>query len=126
MAAISEYARERERQRNKEIYAWYKNHGICPKCKKTWAAPGKVYCEACLVIKAAETMKYGGEYNARKCKERRERLKSKGLCVVCAKPAETGKVLCEKCARRNAEAQQVRKMKRRIERENRKELEAIR
>ena len=118
MAAVSEYARKRERERNREIYAWYKEHGICPRCKRTWAAPGRVCCEECLKEKRIETMKFGGEYNARKCKERRERLKAQGLCVRCAKKAEPGKVLCTKCARKNLEAQQVRLMRRRIARES--------
>lgn len=68
-------------------------------------------------------MKYGGEYNARKCKERRERLKEQGLCVRCARPAVEGRVLCAECARKNPEAQQVRKMKKRIARENAKEVQ---
>lgn len=121
MAAVTEYAKAKERLRNRENYNWYKSKGICPKCKKTWADPGHVYCRKCLDIKAAETMKFGGEYNARKCKERRERLKEQGLCTCCAKKAVPGKVLCEKCARRNAEAQQVRNMKKRIARENARE-----
>lgn len=123
MAAISEMAKENQRNRNKENYRWYKAGGICPKCKKAWAAPGRVFCEPCLKQKKAETMKFGGEYNARKCKERRERLKEQGLCVRCARPAVEGKVLCAECARKNAEAQQVRKMKKRIERENAKEVQ---
>ena len=122
MAAVSDYARTKERLRNRENYRWYKEHGICPKCKKEYAAPGRVFCEKCLKIKAADAMKYGSEYNAMKCKERRERLKAKGLCVSCGKPAVEGKVLCVNCARRNAEAQQVRKMKKRISRKKEKEI----
>lgn len=118
MAAVTEYAKEKERLRNREIYNWYKSKGICPNCKTEWAAPGRVFCGACLRIKAAKMKQYGSEYNARKCKERRERLKENGLCVCCAKPAVQGKVLCAKCARRNAEAQQVRKMRKRIAKEN--------
>lgn len=122
MAAVSEYARKKQRQDNRDIYNWYKERNICPKCKKTWAAAGHVYCENCLKRKAAEWKKYSGEYNARKCKERRDALKAKGLCVVCAKPAVPGRVLCKTCARKNLESQQVRKMKQRIARENANEL----
>lgn len=122
MSAVSEYAKAKERLRNKEIYNWYKAKGICPKCKTAWAEPGRVYCRPCLDVKLAKTMKYGSEYNAQKCKERRERLKEKGLCVRCGKPAVKNRVLCSKCAQKNAEAQQVRKMKKRIARENEKEI----
>ena len=123
MAAISERAKANGRKRNKENYRWYKEAGICPRCKVEWAAPGRVFCEACLKIKTIETMRFGGEYNARKCKERRERLKEKGLCVRCAKPAVEGRVLCETCARRNAETQQAIRVRNRIARENAKEVQ---
>lgn len=121
MAAVSEYAKKKHRLQNKGIYNWYKGKGICPKCKTAWAEPGHVYCKACLDVKVAQSVKFRGEYNAQKCKERRERLKEKGLCVRCGKPAVKDRVLCAKCARKNAEAQQVRKMKKRIARENEKE-----
>ena len=118
MAAISEYAKAKQRRDNRDIYNWYKERNICPKCKKTWAAAGHVYCESCLKVKTAEWKKYSGEYNARKCKERREALKAKGLCVRCAKPAVPGRVLCAKCAKKNLDAQQVRAIKKRIAMEN--------
>ena len=117
MAAISEYARKRERQRNKDIYNWYKSKGICPRCKTQYAAPGRVHCEKCIVENRARVRKFFGEYNATKCKERRERLKAQGLCVCCGKPAVESRVLCVKCARRNAEAQQVKRIKNKIARE---------
>ena len=120
MSAVSERAKANERKRNRENYEWYKAHGICPKCKNAWAAPGRVFCEPCLKQKLTETMRFGGEYNARKCKERRERLKEKGLCVRCARPAVEGKVLCASCARRNAETQQAARIRKRIEKENAK------
>jgi predicted amidophosphoribosyltransferase len=123
MSAISKQAVANHRKAERESYAWYKSKGICPKCRKEWAAPGRVFCPDCLKKKRDETMKYGGEYNARKCKERRERLKEQGLCVRCARPAVEGRVLCAECARKNSEAQQVRKMKKRIARENAKEVQ---
>lgn len=122
MAAVSKRAKANEKKRNRENYEWYKSNGICPKCKTAWAAPGRVFCEPCLKLKAIETMKFGGEYNARKCKERRERLKAKGLCVRCARPAVKGRVLCAECARRNAETQQAIRVRKRIARENAKEV----
>lgn len=125
MSALSEKAREYARQQNRETYYWYKSKGICPMCKVMMAAPGRVYCEACLKIKAKRAQKYGGEYNKQKCKEFRERQKAKGLCVYCARPAVEGRVLCAACARKNSEAQQVRKMRKRIARENAKEVREL-
>lgn len=121
MAAKSEYARAHERQQNRDIYNWYKSRGICPKCKEKHGAPGHVYCEDCLTVKREEMQKYLGAYNAAKCKERRERLKAKGLCMRCGKPAVKDRVLCASCARKNSEAQQVRKMKKCLEREAQEE-----
>lgn len=121
MAAKSEYARAHERQQNRDIYNWYKSRGICPRCKVKHGAPGGVYCEDCLAVKRKEMQKYFGDYNAGKCKERRERLKAEGLCVCCGKPAVKDRVLCASCARKNSEAQQVRKMKKRLEREAQEE-----
>lgn len=125
MAALSEKAREYARKANRETYYWYKSKGICPKCKTQMAAPGRVYCESCLKKKAERCKKYGGEYNKRKCKEFRERQKANGMCVYCARPAVEGRVLCEVCARKNSESQQVRKMRKRIARENAKEVSQL-
>lgn len=117
MPAKSEEAKANVRRQNRENYAWYKSKGICPKCRKEWASPERVFCAKCLKKKCADTMKHGSEHNAQKCKERRERLKAQGLCVSCGKPAVKGRSLCAACARRNSEAQQVRKMKKRLQRE---------
>jgi len=117
MPAVSEYAKEKHRQQGREDYAWYKAGGMCPKCKKRYGAPGHVYCEKCLAVKRREQEKFRGAYNAAHCKERRERLKALGLCVRCGKPAVKDRVLCVSCARKNSEAQQVRKMKKRLEKE---------
>jgi len=119
MPAKSEYAKANDRKANRELYHWYKSRGICPKCKKMPGVPGGVYCEDCLAVKREASKRFLGEYNAGKCRERRERLKAAGLCVSCGKPAVKDRVLCAACARRNAEAQQVRKMKKRLEREAR-------
>lgn len=119
MAAVSEETRARKRQADREAYQWYKSHGICPKCKREWSRPGRVFCEACAKVKQKSTQKY---CTAASCKARRERLKAQGLCVNCTRQAVPGRVLCAECARKNSEAQQVRKMRRRLAREAEKEL----
>lgn len=114
MSAVSEWARTNQRQRNRESYKWYKDRGICPQCKKMYCRPGKVYCDECGKKRRKAT---AARDNSAYCKERREKLKAQGLCVSCGKLAVKGRVLCAACARRNAEAQQVRKMKKRLARE---------
>lgn len=115
---VSREARDRQNAHSRELYQWYKAHGICPKCKTEWAAPGRVFCLDCLKKKRAEIMKNGSDYNMQKCRERREKLKAQGLCVSCGKKAVEGRVLCQVCARRNNEAQQVRYIKKRLHRED--------
>jgi hypothetical protein len=100
----AEYQKARDRQRSRDEYDWYKSHGICPRCRVKHGAPGGVYCEDCLVVKRKEMQKYFGDYNAAKCKERRERLKENGLCVYCSKPAVPNRVLCASCAQKNIES----------------------
>lgn len=117
MAAVSEYARERQRAANRELYHAYTSRGICPRCKTEWGAAGHVYCTACLKVHREYNDRYDSEYKKQKCRERRERLKAQGLCVSCGKKAVEGRVLCAKCARRNSEAQQVRKMRKRLQKE---------
>ena len=118
MPAISPKAKANQRKRSRESYAWYKSKGICPRCKTAWCDAGKVYCPDC-AKKNYDALKRLGS-NSQRCKDRRERLKAQGLCVNCGNPAVKGRVLCSICARKNSEAQQVRKMKQRIEREAQK------
>ena len=114
MAAVSEQAKANARERCRESYEWYKARGIGPQCKKMWCKPGRVYCDECGKKRLEVTMKRD---NSAYCRERRERLKAQGLCVSCGKPAVENRVLCAACARRNSEAQQVRKMRKRLARE---------
>ena len=123
MSAVSEQAKENGRKKCRDAYYWYKSHGICPKCKTEWSAPGKVYCEKCLRDRLSTVMRYGREYNNQKCKEFRERMKAQGLCQWCGNKAVEGRVLCAACAKKNSEAQQVRKMRRRLAKEAEKERE---
>ncbi len=120
MAAVSKEAQERERQANRELYLWYKERGICTKCKKRYAAPGHVTCEACLK-KHREYEKRYSERKAIKQKEVREQRKAQGLCVYCGRKAVKDRVLCVECARKGSEAQQVRKMRKRLAREAERE-----
>lgn len=95
---------------NKEDYAWYKSHGICPTCGKQKSIKGKVNCLECsgrnlewsvayfqnLSEQCREARKKRvSEYNKRIRKER----KQKGLCTACGKKqARENKTLCNICA----------------------------
>lgn len=100
-------------------YAWYKSRGICPKCKVENAAPGKVFCAACLLRKKEEWQSYKGEYNSQRCRERRDRLKALGMCIKCGKrPAAENRVQCDICAQQIREERRAQRMRARIAREN--------
>ena len=105
--------------RCREQYACYRAHGICPKCKTRSASPGHVHCDECLAKKRKQLWRgITHQTNAERCRERREALKASGLCINCAKAkAVEGHVLCEKCAAKNAEAQQVRKIRKKLQKE---------
>lgn len=88
---------------NREEYAWFKEHRICPACRHAKAAPGRVLCDVCLekqreTDKIRRKNKDRAQANAYQ-KERRERLKANGICFRCGKrKAVSGKTMCSECA----------------------------
>lgn len=80
----------------------YIMRGICPKCHKYKAAPGRVTCEKCL----ARQRDYG--------RRRSERLKAQGVCVMCGKaPARNGRTMCFACAVKVADSISARRARNR-------------
>ena len=100
MAAVSKEAKAHKSNSDKESYRWYREHGICPRCKKRFNKPGRVHCEVCLadMVRSKDERDPGGENRKVYDQDRRARLKAKGLCPVCGKrkPAE-GRVECAIC-----------------------------
>lgn len=100
MAAKSDAARERNNALSLEIYYWYKERGICPHCGCGIAEPGRVYCARCYqrIRNQKERNDPGRVKRKAYSRERRERLKTAGLCVDCggAKAAK-GRTRCAKC-----------------------------
>ena len=118
MGATSEYAIKRHRKYEKEMRQWYRDHGLCPRCKAT-ITDGHVYCPDCRKRAYEEYQaRYTPEQRHENGVRRRERLKAQGLCVYCGRAkAVPERVLCERCAQKVSQAQQVRKMRKRLERE---------
>lgn len=107
MAAVSKEAKEYNNRLHRERHAWYKEHGICPRCQN-WAEPGKLYCRRCYKRIRAVQDKRDPTHELRNAyqKERRARLKAAGLCTRCGKRAtHDGQVLCEHCKVKNKESQ---------------------
>ncbi len=111
-----ETRRERERERHKRRTDERRAQGLCIKCGKDRAAPGRSLCEACLERgREAQRARYdrrkaaGDSYGGRnpesrrrmareRTRKRRRERKEAGLCVRCGElaPAE-GSVVCEAC-----------------------------
>jgi len=119
VSAVSEAAKERQRQAHRELYYWYRDHGLCPRCKTQFNKPGRVYCEKCAEKNNQATLAYRDpEANKQRCKTRYQEWKAKGICVTCGKrKAIHGLTQCDTCKKRNIQSQQVRKMKKRLARE---------
>lgn len=115
MAAVSKDAKKNKEVYWHEIYYWYRDHGICPRCRVA-STFGKVTCDECLkkINRQNAHRVENGEYK-RRSKERRERLKAQGLCCNCGKrKAVENRVLCTTCAKKNKEQQQVKRIRDRI------------
>lgn len=119
MAAVSKEAKERHERLHNELRQWYKEHGLCPRCKEP-SEPGRVYCKSCMaVIRARQDMRDPGhEKRNAYSRERRAKLKAAGMCTYCGKnKAVDGQVLCPKCKKKNAESQLLYNIRRRMKRE---------
>lgn len=76
------------KERLKASYEWYKAHGICVKCHKEDALPGKVYCAVCTAMTAERN------------RARLKRCEEQGLCKRCGRPLmaeDAGHKMCAKC-----------------------------
>lgn len=123
MGAVSKEAKAKAAKRREELRQWYKDHGICPRCKG-WAEPGRVYCKNCVkkVIDRRKRNDPTGEANRAYAAERRARLKEAGMCVYCGKrKAIEGIVLCPVCKAKNQASQKKYNLKKRLKREAERE-----
>lgn len=96
---------------SKELYNWYKEHGICARCGGADAVKGKTRCVTCADKEAELHRRYWerqkkdkdrakkkAEYFRAYQKERYKRLKEAGLCVDCGKPqTKASTVYCLEC-----------------------------
>lgn len=104
---------------NKERYHWYKSHGICANCGRTWAEPGKVLCAMCARKNAASQKKYDpdGSRTAAAHSALRAARKAAGLCIECGRPLDGQYTRCATCLARARERAQMYRLRKRIKRE---------
>jgi len=97
MPAVTETAKANVKRGKHEWYEWYKEHGICVRCRKLPAEPGRVMCNSCM---RDERRKSRERSEARKAyyKERRQGFIAQGLCGSCGKaPPLPGRKDCATC-----------------------------
>lgn len=86
-------------------YQWYKSNGICVRCRKKAAEPGRVMCTACSEVARLETRERlhnsTPEQKANRSTSHKnwyEYRKAQHICTRCGKlPPVENRTLCESC-----------------------------
>ena len=118
--AKSEAARRKNNETRKEIYRWYKEHGICTMCGRAYAEPGRVYCAPCNRKYNARRAQLdpGNEKHKAYNRQRKADLIAQGLCVWCGKrPHAEGHRMCPTCRAKDRESKQKWNIMQRIKRD---------
>ena len=90
----------RRKGSHNESYEWYAAHGICVRCRKRPALPGKVLCAECSdEAREKARLRYNKSQDAKeqqrsRVKKRIAELKKAGRCLICGKPVYDGHTLC--------------------------------
>lgn len=89
-------------EQGREMYNWYKKHGICVACRTNDAVGNMTMCGDCLFKmnqRCREWRSKNNDYSSAYSKKRNKRLKEAGICVECGREkARPGRVNCESCA----------------------------
>lgn len=100
-------------------YEWYAAHGICVRCRKRPALPGKVLCAECSdEAREKARLRYNKSQDAKeqqreRVKKRIAELKKAGRCLICGKPVYDDHTLCMEhylAARRKSHERYEKKM----------------
>ena len=111
-----EQSKQYERERSRRLHAERVAAGICTKCGRAPARPGRTTCEPCAerhrardrarhARAKAEGIPYGGRdpearrrAGRKRSRRRSEVRKAAGLCIRCGNvPPEEGRAMCEPC-----------------------------
>lgn len=113
MALTAQEIRQRDLRYKKQNYEWAKARGLCVRCMKERAAPGRYKCLECLSISVELNNACNAKLSQDEKEKREERnresmktlyaqRKAAGLCTACGKPAYKGQAFCNECRlRRN-------------------------
>ena len=99
---------ERNKDTLKDEYWFFVRMGICTKCGKYTAAPGRRKCEVCLAkdaeiqMKRRESQGKKNSGHSEYMKRKREEAKKQGICRTCLKrKVMPGWSMCHDCASKN-------------------------
>lgn len=91
---MTEEQRDHLNAKQRELYAKLRSKGICVRCKKAKARPGKAQCEACAAATAVD--------GAARSKRRYVWLREHGFCTLCGhEKALEGMSVCTVCRERS-------------------------
>lgn len=89
--------RTRKREADKRLRETREELGLCTRCGKKKAAPGRKSCPECLEKARANTKRWANK-NPGYGQVRRERLREKGICTKCGKEMVAGgRSYCRNC-----------------------------
>lgn len=100
----------------KELYDWYRSNGICVKCGRVWAEPGRVRCRTCAKKMNTQHRKADpdGAWARKRMQELRAERRLDGLCVDCGMLTDGIHTRCAKCLEKNRQASERRAIRKRI------------
>lgn len=100
----------------RELYDWYKSHGICVRCRIRGAQPGKTRCLLCMSDDADYYEAHKNRRDEAKHREQQksyyQRRKEAGICPKCGKRKPvSGGVFCGICRAKSRERMRERRIK---------------
>lgn len=110
--------RDKSRKEVRESIKRARIVGKCVKCRTNWALPHMRICLPCKMW-AAQWQEDHAErytYQARKdyFKQKRERYKSEGRCIMCGRPTDGEHTRCDMCRERQSAADKRRRERKKL------------
>ena len=101
MGRLSKIEKIKKHDREKSLanYYWYKEHNICPVCKKKTPDLGHVYCKDCRQDRNKQREKRDPGCQIQKAKKQalQEFRLANGLCIECGRPNKSKYKRCDIC-----------------------------
>lgn len=111
MSDIRRRGAEKARQRRDEL----REMGMCTRCGKTWAEPGRSTCRRCADRHNADVRRW--DPTGEKKRQRRQARIDAGLCIDCGRPVGDGRQRCQACRDARMDSARKYKINQRIKRE---------